>query len=80
MVALRDKLTAESVAWVCIAVSSSLTVKLMLDLMDVTVSQRYGEQGTILQANELEAAMGVMCGQPDNNSHRVRRLSNRFGP
>ena len=62
MVALRDKLTAESVAWVCIAVSSSLTVKLMLDLMDVTVSQRYGEQGTILQANELEAAMGVMCG------------------
>jgi hypothetical protein len=62
MVALCDKLTAESVAWVCIAVSSSLTVKLMLDLMDVTLSQRYREQATLLQADELEAAIGLMCG------------------
>jgi hypothetical protein len=39
MVALRDKLTAESVAWVCIAVSSLLVLQLTLDLVDVTVPQ-----------------------------------------
>ena len=37
MVALRDKLTAESVAWVCIAVSSLLVLQLTLDIVDVTV-------------------------------------------
>ena len=37
MVALRDKLTAESVAWVCNAVSSLLVLQLTLDIADVTV-------------------------------------------
>lgn len=39
MVALRDKLTPESVAWVCIAVSNSPVVELILDLVDVTLSE-----------------------------------------
>ena len=39
MVALRDKLTAESVAWVCIAVSSLLILQLTLDLVNVMVLQ-----------------------------------------
>jgi hypothetical protein len=39
MVALRDKLTPESVAWVCIAVSNSPVVGLILDLVDVTLSE-----------------------------------------